>query len=577
MSAASRARDFIARFISDTGRFDTSDVGTALDDVAEDSQAAQRGLDDFSSATDDAGRRARDLGSDASTASRDLRDLAGDAEKAGRDLRDLGQDTDRGSRDLEDFGNRADQTARDVDNAFDRIARSSRAGLRERLGDDADAAKRSLDDVKDEASQTARESAASFSGGADDITDAFQEVAANAFAGFGPAGAAAGLAAAVGLGVITSTLQNNAEEAEKLKERILELAAEIDSVGGNLDRVDLASKIREWGLEIQDNKSWWEVWQRSSLTNLEVVERKAADLGISFQDLFAGMSGYDQAAAQRSWDELTAKIENYNDRIRDVTRDTSLSTEGRGRAVMALDAEKQAYVQVREELERASGVTAEAARTQQLLTDAAGVALATQEAYGEALADVADSSSTMADATEEAARRAGDANAEVVLSIDDVLAAQQRQLESAANFEDNTRAVYERLGQAAVDWALAQGDQADEAMQLLAEAPLEKGQQIARNYQLLGERSAADLVAGITGRREQAASAGRGIGERTGEAIAQGIRGRENAVYQATAAAIAAGQRAADRNPVTIRTELDPSGAESGLRTLVGTGARIRV
>lgn len=442
MSAASRVRDFVARFISDTSRFDTSDAGSQLEDLSRGAQTTGADLEQLGRDSERAGRDVATVGEDASRAGR-----------AGRDVKELGEDAERGARDVKDLGETADRTARDVD----------------QLEDDAEAA-------------------GTFSGSADDIT--------------------------------------------------AELAAEIDSVGGNIDRVDLASKVHEWGLEIADNKSWWEVWQKSSVTNLEQVQRKAQETGVDFQDLFAGMSGYDQAAAGRAWDELTTKIEDYNDRIRRVSQDQSIAVENRGRAIMVLDAEKQAYVDVRAELERASGLTAEATRTQQLLTEATGVALATQEAYGEALGDVADSSSTMADATEEAARRAGDANATVVLSIDDVLAAQQRQLEAAANLEANTRAVYERLGQDAVDLALAQGDQADEAMALLANAPVEQGQQIAANYRRLGEMSAADLVAGITGRREAAATAGRGVGESAGEALAQGIRARERAIYDATAAAL---------------------------------------
>ncbi len=65
----------------------------------------------------------------------------------------------------------------------------------------AEEGKSGMDDFKQEANQTARESAASFDGSAESIVDVFQEVAANAFQGFGPAGAVAGLAIAAGIGL----------------------------------------------------------------------------------------------------------------------------------------------------------------------------------------------------------------------------------------------------------------------------------------------------------------------------------------------------------------------------------------
>lgn len=132
---------------------------------------------------------------------------------------------------LDDVGREADSASDQAGRAFSDIRRESRE-TSQRISRDA---KDGLGDVKQEAGQSARETAASFSGSADDISDLFQEVAANAFGGFGAAGAAAGLAAAAGIGLITSAW-NKAKEAQ---EKTLDLADQYLSIireaGGAID------------------------------------------------------------------------------------------------------------------------------------------------------------------------------------------------------------------------------------------------------------------------------------------------------------------------------------------------------
>nr|WP_315266026.1 hypothetical protein [Microbacterium lemovicicum] len=133
----------------------------------------------------------------------DSGDIAKDMDKAQDATKDLSRELDDARDDLKKLGYAAKDAGDD-----------SRKGM--------DRAKEGVGEFKDEANSTAREAAASFSGSADDIGDAFQEVAANAFAGFGPAGALAGLAAAAGIGVVTAELQRQQEEADKLNERMTE-------------------------------------------------------------------------------------------------------------------------------------------------------------------------------------------------------------------------------------------------------------------------------------------------------------------------------------------------------------------
>jgi predicted transcriptional regulator len=81
-----------------------------------------------------------------------------------------------------------------------------------------DKAKKGADDFKQESGSTLRETAASISS-LEDGLGAVQEVAANAFAGFGPVGAGAGLVAALGFGLLLENLNKQNEATELLKQR----------------------------------------------------------------------------------------------------------------------------------------------------------------------------------------------------------------------------------------------------------------------------------------------------------------------------------------------------------------------
>lgn len=174
--------------------------------------------------------------------------------------------------------------------------------------------------LKDESNQTAREAAASFSGDPVDALDALQEVAANALGGFGPIGAAAGLALAAGIGIATSKLQEVADEANKAREKVGELTNEIIDAGGDLTDLDLAGKVREWAVELDDQKSWWEVWQEEATSNLDTV-RKSMDLaGESFADVLGAMSSGDLDKADAGLSRLRGRVGDLNKASEDAAR-----------------------------------------------------------------------------------------------------------------------------------------------------------------------------------------------------------------------------------------------------------------
>lgn len=107
---------------------------------------------------------------------------------------------------------------------IDGVGKQGKDSFKE-MKDASDKAKEGVSELKDESNSTAKEAAASFDGSAESIVDAFQEVAANAFSGFGPAGALAGLAIAAGIGIATSAFNDSEEAAGKAKERIQQLSS----------------------------------------------------------------------------------------------------------------------------------------------------------------------------------------------------------------------------------------------------------------------------------------------------------------------------------------------------------------
>lgn len=150
-----------------------------------------------------------------------------DADKA---LEELGRTGDRELAEVEDAMEDArrdtekfEESIKDVSDALTRVGRKGRDTGAD-LDDGFDKAKQGAADFRDEANSTAREAAASFDGSAESIGGAFQEVAANAFAGFGPAGAAAGLAAAAGIGLTMAAFEASNEASEKAKEKAAEWA-----------------------------------------------------------------------------------------------------------------------------------------------------------------------------------------------------------------------------------------------------------------------------------------------------------------------------------------------------------------
>ena len=270
---ASRGRDLTFSLLSDANAFDLAAPADDLSDLGDAAKDAGTALDKL-----DADAKGTDLG------------------KVGKDAKGAGDDLDRLATD-------AKGAATKVDSAFDKIAKSSKHGMDtvKREG------KEGFTDFKEESQSELKEASASF-GSIEDAADSLQSILGNAFAGFGPAGMAAGIAAATGVGLITAGLQSAAEKAAQTKERIIDLAGAITDADGALSKVDFVGTMREWGAEIANEKSWWEVWQKSAVTNLEVVRQQAQDAGIDFHEMWQAMAGNDATAITNSLEEINAAM-----------------------------------------------------------------------------------------------------------------------------------------------------------------------------------------------------------------------------------------------------------------------------
>lgn len=238
-----------------------------------------------------------------------------DAEKATERLKDETKDT-------------ADAIERDFRDSYRSVKRSSDDGMR--------GAKEGMEDFKQEANQTARESAASFDGSAESIVDVFQEIAANAFGGFGPAGAVAGLAAAAGIGLAMAGFEDVQQAEEESKQRAGEWAQAYVEAGGKVlnaatttavgldiatdpDRFTQAKdNAKNWGVDVSvaiaamAGETWALKAANDSLVETEKqIQEEMANTGIQNQELVDNLTDVTVAASQgrTELDKITGEMQ----------------------------------------------------------------------------------------------------------------------------------------------------------------------------------------------------------------------------------------------------------------------------
>jgi hypothetical protein len=231
--------------------------------------------------------------------------------KAGNSLEDIGKEARQAGDKIEnsiesavrDTSQEAEKLERKFRDAFDEVKSQSK-----KAGDDiGDNVKRGTKDAEgglkefgDEANSTARESAASFDGSADSIVDAFQETAANAFAGFGPAAALAGLAMAAGIGALWTSFTENAEAAEQ---RVQDMYDDMRESGAAFLSEEFISEAISDIIKGVDGAA----------TSLEDVKDQSERTGVSVATLLRAWAG-DQEAVNEVIGQAQGKIDDIKGR-----------------------------------------------------------------------------------------------------------------------------------------------------------------------------------------------------------------------------------------------------------------------
>jgi hypothetical protein len=264
-----------------------------------------------------------------------LEDVSEALERMGDDGQDATDDLERGMRDAQ---RRTDDAADEIRKLRDELNKAGRQG--KNTGDDIrDGFRRAEDgaeEFKDEANSTAREAAASFDGSAESIGDAFQEIAANAFAGFGPAGALAGLAAAAGIGLAMAGFENVQAAQEESQQRAAEWAdAYIEAGSRTLTFDQKAAKVRDI---ITDPDRY-----KTATDNAKLW-------GVSIDTAVAALAGSESAIT-----DVTTALDAKRVASEKEARAAQQSAEANGTALLALTPAEVEYNKAKEALSLLTG------------------------------------------------------------------------------------------------------------------------------------------------------------------------------------------------------------------------------
>lgn len=202
-----------------------------------------------------------------------IEDFGKAGDKSGAKLEDSMKDAQKKT---EDLGDEYEQLRKKID----QVGKQGQDSFK-KVKDGTDGASAGVKDLKEESVSTAKEAAASFDGSAASIIDAFQEVAANAFIGFGAAGGAAGLALAGGIGIAVAAFQATQEDAQKAKDRISELGtALIEAADNGMPIETVAENLKNMAVEAQGVRK-----------PLKDIRKEAQDLGLDFESLATAYAG----------------------------------------------------------------------------------------------------------------------------------------------------------------------------------------------------------------------------------------------------------------------------------------------
>jgi hypothetical protein len=246
----------------------------------------------------------------------DTRDFSSDVrrgvldplEDVSKALDDVGTDSDKSGAKLEksldgarDDTKKLEKSYKSLGDVIDKETSNAGRKLGDNVRSGTDKAEEGLTDLKQEAGSTAKEAAASFQG-IEDAGSALQEALANVFVGFGPAGAAAGIAAAIGVGILFSKLEEGKEETARFMEGVGELTTELIEMGrtGGPSIDYIVDRLKELATTTEDGE-----------TNLKDLADTADKAKRPFEDLAQAYAGSadDLDRLVKSNDDLLASLE----------------------------------------------------------------------------------------------------------------------------------------------------------------------------------------------------------------------------------------------------------------------------
>jgi uncharacterized protein YoxC len=403
-----------------------------------------------------------------------LEDVEDVIDKVSRSGDDVGQGLEEGMRKAQ---RETKDAAEEIDTLQDNIKRVNKAakdfgvdggsGISDGVRKGTDDAKEGLGEFKDEANSTAREAAASFDGSAESIGDAFQEVAANAFAGFGPAGAAAGLLIAAGLGTVFAKIQEGSENTEEFKAKVAELGQEFIDAGGvgeaSLDFV--IDKLKELATTTEDGVT--------SLDDLQDAVSKAD--GKNFEDIATAVAG-----AGGNIDDLVKKQEKYLEQLEEESQLADASVSGAQKSATEKAIAQQLVV---DELHKAADAAHQARDAEAAYNAAGGPEL---EAKAESVSDYADA---VQDAYADAGASVEEYTENGVTNLQKYTEEAQAQADAVTAYQTNMVALSGLLSDEALAYVASLGPKAAPIIDAFVKAPLSQQQQTAAVWQQLGSTS----------------------------------------------------------------------------------------
>lgn len=234
-------------------------------------------------------------------------------------LEDIVDESDDVAKAFKDAAKDAGWSAERIEDSLEEVARQANTTGKKigtELDDGFDKAKRGADDFKQEAGQSGREAAASFSGGFDDVADFVQETLANAFGGFGPVGAAAGIALAAIVGTVLSNAQTTQQTLEEARSRAVEIAQAMYENNGTLPLTDRVTELFETLAKERTSRNVFEKLAGDFVdlgTNIDQTREAARAADVPIERLLKSLTGTDIRETKDTIEAINAELERMNE------------------------------------------------------------------------------------------------------------------------------------------------------------------------------------------------------------------------------------------------------------------------